>query len=1489
MVRVYLDGQELICYEETDQVYNSGEAGLRIYRGDALMDNVRVYGIHQEKMPDSSELIEPASYADNFEDETVGTDPSHWVENYTSSVNTDNWKIYAEGTKVYGTKADGYTQTYLYAFDNNPTIASKFMVSEIGSEFGFITRMAPSTAFVFVGYDAQQSKWYVKSQTSEVGGTLTTYQEGTFQLELNKWYDAQLVLNDRKLTLDIDGENILTLSTLQHTGYGRVGFYTQDTSLFVDDYTVVMATGDIPQDGVVSYVIDEDTYNNMFEIETFDDGTNLLGVGIASKFVSSDSGLTWTEVTNNSKYSQVIASNYTTLLKMSNGKYLQILMNDGMKVQTSGNLLNWTTISNIVSAEEYKNSAGALVTLVHVNTATEVKLENGGSRIFVPVAFRKYRNDTNLIGHYTQVYYSDDFGYTWNKSTNNTLDILPGATETDSTSWAESKVIKCADGSLRMYYTRNELGCMQYTVSYDEGITWEGMYQHPEIQFPMTSFAVMEDPTQTGTFYMVCCIGTPIAKKQGMPRTRFVLLRSTDGMNWEFLMNLERMTEIVSEQNGVSLYQILDPSLLITENYVYVTMGRSEREYSTYDANSHQAQRVYYVRVEKDKLAGRAWDASTIADMYYPKTIEFADAPQTQFDLKENFVCEGTVKITDFLGNETVLPISDVCTLYNSPNMYAEGTQTVHLRYKNGTDLSYQVQITDPYSQRNLLFVEDFDDGLRQDWSGTINKWTLNSENGTLVAPASPDAAFVNVGSYNTFGNYLFEAQITLPVDVTNNTQIGGICFGVQDSGNAISRYEYTVTYKNGGWCPRVYKRVTNVSGYSSYVCVGDFQKADSKVAITPGVPFVMKVALDGLNMKCYIDDVLIFNYTVTSASDAALQDGAILGGIGLIGFRTSSAVFDNVKLYRQSPIGYREYFENASANTLNSKGWLTDGTSFTAAAYQSRFWKTDGADDDQHLVVLNRNYSLLYDTGVHNSNYVFETAMSYENLILSTDGTQKEGTVAANGNAGILFGIDAQSGLGYEFCLINQGGVWKCRLYNRADPSVNITVALPESVSFDEKTDAILRVVLDGATANCYVNGNLVISHTRTDGNTICGNVGLISRLGGTNAQNDLATYYDDVLFLHNPGAQVIKDGAVVDAYATQAEAEAAMQTVNYGGTVSVKMCDNAPAIVSHKVTYIADGATVKELTVEHGGSVMDVPFVPQKAGHTGVWDDIGTNITADTQINADYTVITSITEWNVTLGDKIGANFYVAIDETNVPNTIVKITVNEETVTHSPKAPVDGKYVFSVDLAAAQMTDTILVEVICGETVIQKEYTIRQYADYILNDANGYDAKTKTLVKEMLNYGAAAQSYFGYNTQNPANADIEGAGSVAVPEATDTELNVTGSVAGLRFYGASLVFDSKTSVRFYFTGDVTGCTFESDGISYTTTEKNGMWYVEIADINPHELDRAITLTVNGTLSVTYSPMIYMVRMSKNGSESLKVLLQAMYNYHLAAVEYAK
>lgn len=252
-------------------------------------------------------------------------------------------------------------------------------------------------------------------------------------------------------------------------------------------------------------------------------------------------------------------------------------------------------------------------------------------------------------------------------------------------------------------------------------------------------------------------------------------------------------------------------------------------------------------------------------------------------------------------------------------------------------------------------------------------------------------------------------------------------------------------------------------------------------------------------------------------------------------------------------------------------------------------------------------------------------------------------------------------------------------------------------------------------------------------------------------------------------------------------------------------------------------------------------------------------------------------VEQWNVVLQDNIAANFCVRVSESICDTADIAVTFDGETVTYPVAALTageDGTYRVTANVAAAQMNDDITVQVVNGDNiVVDKTYTICQYINTILGDS--YMEKYHEVAKELLNYGGAAQVYFEYNTDNLVNEGLDGVGANDVPEKAETEMVITGEAEGISFYGASLVLENKVAVRFYFTGS-------GEDIEGAVTVGN-MFYVEKADIMPQDLDEAVTVEVAG-LTVSYSPMNYMVRMSAKGSANLKALLKALYNYHLAA-----
>ncbi len=356
------------------------------------------------------------------------------------------------------------------------------------------------------------------------------------------------------------------------------------------------------------------------------------------------------------------------------------------------------------------------------------------------------------------------------------------------------------------------------------------------------------------------------------------------------------------------------------------------------------------------------------------------------------------------------------------------------------------------------------------------------------------------------------------------------------------------------------------------------------------------------------------------------------------------------------------------------------------------------------------------------------------------------------------------------------------------------------------------------------------------------------------------------------------------------------AYYVVNYDRTegasqnITLNLNSNAKyRVIADAVTTSGEGSSIS-LTVPSGAGVL----VVLETLHTHTYGDwtVTTPATLASagekqqtcgcgNVNAEeIPCLANVESWNLTLGGDLAVNFVVDIHEDIADTAKIKITVAGAEYTYDAAEKV------SVNVAAAQMNDEITVQIVNGEDVSEvKTYTVLQYAQYVLGDESM--SNYHQLVKEMLNYGGFAQIYFQYNDENPVNAGVEGVGAEEVPANAAPEMAASGKVDGISFYGASLLFRNKIAVRYYFTvsGDISSYNFTVNGVAYQPELKEaGLYYIEVADINPQDLDDAITVAVNETLTVSYSPMNYIVRMSTKGSENLQALMKAIYNYHLAA-----
>lgn len=266
----------------------------------------------------------------------------------------------------------------------------------------------------------------------------------------------------------------------------------------------------------------------------------------------------------------------------------------------------------------------------------------------------------------------------------------------------------------------------------------------------------------------------------------------------------------------------------------------------------------------------------------------------------------------------------------------------------------------------------------------------------------------------------------------------------------------------------------------------------------------------------------------------------------------------------------------------------------------------------------------------------------------------------------------------------------------------------------------------------------------------------------------------------------------------------------------------------------------------------------------------------------------------YNLVLANDIAMNILLELSDAQASEGTATVTVNSN-IAHYELASLpksEGKYMLTVHLAAAQMTDSVAVELQLADGNMEKTYSVAQYAAYILEDTTGaFDQETKDLVRAMLHYGAAAQVYFGHNTGNLANDGLaDTANNVPTEAPYSTEQN---TVEGIAYYGATLLHRENIATRFYFKLTA-GKTINDFTVKYgdtllTPVAKNGLYYVEIDDILPQNLDREVAVTVNDEMVVTYSPLCYIYHRYRDAGESsaLKVLAQQLYDYHLAAKAY--
>lgn len=328
--------------------------------------------------------------------------------------------------------------------------------------------------------------------------------------------------------------------------------------------------------------------------------------------------------------------------------------------------------------------------------------------------------------------------------------------------------------------------------------------------------------------------------------------------------------------------------------------------------------------------------------------------------------------------------------------------------------------------------------------------------------------------------------------------------------------------------------------------------------------------------------------------------------------------------------------------------------------------------------------------------------------------------------------------------------------------------------------------------------------------------------------------------------------------------------------------------AYAINQMTWTTDKAAV---TLNATGSAKNFTFTAEYASESPAVSLYGRSITLKDNIDVNYymEMSDSVFEHDAYLEFKIGGQTYKL-------NASDAAEVNE-----------NGKtlYKFSCPVNAAQMSDTIETRIVIdNKTEEEYLYSVKEYATELLSKSNEYPAETIKLVKALLNYGTAAQNFFKYNTDKPANAGLSDTDkAVAAADFEEYKAviktdSANGQSNGLTYYGSSLICKSEMTVRHYFIldngSDINNYKFsyiDTDGYEVSLTPKKasdgGVYCVDISGIMACGLYKNYVCRVTGMdssqiIELNYGPLsyAYSVANDKDSSIELKNLMNALYMY---------
>ncbi|MBQ6432307.1 MAG: endonuclease [Oscillospiraceae bacterium] len=192
---------------------------------------------------------------------------------------------------------------------------------------------------------------------------------------------------------------------------------------------------------------------------------------------------------------------------------------------------------------------------------------------------------------------------------------------------------------------------------------------------------------------------------------------------------------------------------------------------------------------------------------------------------------------------------------------------------------------------------------------------------------------------------------------------------------------------------------------------------------------------------------------------------------------------------------------------------------------------------------------------------------------------------------------------------------------------------------------------------------------------------------------------------------------------------------------------------------------------------------------------------------------------------------------------------------------------------------------------TVTENRYSVQDYLTYVIGHPETYAADLVKLCKAMSDYGSYTQQTLGFDVENAKAIYL--ADEIANVTCDGYAYSYTANTEHISFLGASVVTESETAIRVYFTLNGEGFTATVDGEPAAIQTNERGTFVEIANISAKNLGDPHTIAVtNGSETVTISncsaySYVQSVLSYAGASDSLKLAVKALKLYGDLAAEY--